>query len=498
VVGLGIGFGGTLVWLAAAQGAPIDDFVLWAVPTKGRRLLREAEAAALFDTDPRVELDEPSDFGHEPDELLTEGALLDQAGMILTKDTVNALSRIDLTRLTLTDPPNRQVLLLERESVSADARVRDHLESAGLAVSVASGDEYGPMMRYARFSEIPRGAIADSISWLKECAERTSPHGTATRRFLHSPVRALDTLALSHEGIAIRERPFSFELEGKTLYGIITEPVGAPARDVCAVFFNNGADRRLGPNRMWVDSARRWAAWGVTCVRFDHIAIGDSDGEEHYYEEIDAYYEPGMTDRNVAILRALEARGLPGHFVLVGLCSSAYWSFQAALADARVVGAFTINLPFFFRTRWTLRVASGWIVRRKIRPEDSRIKAVAISRMKKGWRAVLAARRMMARARRSPNQAELALDRLSSRGTEVLMLLTPGWPVWDELDGIRRLDAGGEMPGLNVRRIPGYDSRLRPLPLQRFVTNELDDALTRVLEARQPESPARLAVVEAR
>ena len=60
--------------------------------------------------------------------------------------------------------------------------------------------------------------------------------------------------------------------------GILTEPVG-PAVDLCAVWLNAGPQRRIGPNRMWVETARRWAALGVPSVRVDLAAIGDADGD---------------------------------------------------------------------------------------------------------------------------------------------------------------------------------------------------------------------------
>ncbi len=495
VVGIGIGFGGTLAWLAASRSAPIDDLVLWAVPTHGRRLMRETRASALLDIDTRLELDGLSDAGIEPDaDRLEEDAMLDQAGMILTKETIESLEQVDLTKVPLADAPHRHVLLLQRPLVPSDETVRNHFEGLGVQLTVGTGDEYGAMMRYARFAEIPQGAIAQSISWLSDI-ERAPRLRDAVPSLPLTPVPTLTSLELLQDGVTISERPITFEIDGNTLFGIVTEPTGTPTQEMNALFFNNGADRRLGPNRMWVQTARRWAALGVRSVRFDHIGIGDSDGDEHFYDDVIAYYTREMEQRTPRILDRLATQGLSGPYVLVGLCSSAYWSFHGALDDPRVVGTFTVNLPFFFSTWWGLKVNAGWITRRKRRPEDGKAKVAFLWLLKRFWPTLPALHRLLVRARRGPSRIELALGKLRDRGIEVLLLVKPGWPLWQELHELRHVDVN-QLSNLKVRRIPGYDSRLRPLPTQRFVNAEMDAALARVLASNGHSPPSALKTAE--
>jgi pimeloyl-ACP methyl ester carboxylesterase len=493
IAGFGIGLGGILAWLAAAQGAPIDDLALWAVPTKGRRLLREIEAFARFELDANIDL---SKLSPEARELATSAAaeeeLTDPAGQIMTKQTIASLRGLDMTKLPLAESSRRRILLIESDGVALDKRLREYFDGSGADVTVDSGEGYGAMMRYARFSDIPDVTIARSIAWLDDVSE-AGAGGVA--RGSTAPVRSTQTLELSCQGTTIRETPVTIELESGRIFGILTEPVDAPRLGVCGLFFNSGSDRRTGPARLWVETARRWAARGVPSVRIDQLGIGDSDGDEDVYDSVLAYFDDRVTERTVAILDELEARGLPNRFVLVGHCSSAYWAIQGALADRRVVGAVPINLSFFFCTWWAVNVSHGWLIQRKPRADDSRAKALALRIMKWAFDLLPLARRTLRAARPGPDRIDAALDRLQARGVELVIPMTPIEPLYRELTEDRRIDALNARPNVRLRRIPGTDIRYRPVPLQRFVSDELDEGLRRVLEAtgRATPAPVRLA-----
>lgn len=304
-------------------------------------------------------------------------------------------------------------------------------------------------------------------------------------------------MELVQDGVAVRERPFSIQLEWGRLHGVISEPVGVPTTGVSAVLLNNGSDRRIGPNRMWVETARRWAARGVPTVRFDQRGIGDSDGGENYYLNIERFYDARSIDDTLAILDNLEGRGLPNRFVLVGFCSSAYYSFQAALTDKRVLGAFMINLPFFFRAWWDMHVPNGWVSRRKHRQDDPWFISWGLSTLKGMLRALIYSRRLLLRARRlAPDRVDAALKQLSDQGKEVLLMFRPDAHLYHEILEDRHLDHIAQLPSVTLAHIPGRDVRFRPFALQRFVSDELDRALTRALESDKAASP-NLRIVSA-
>ena len=79
--------------------------------------------------------------------------------------------------------------------------------------------------------------------------------------------------------------------------------------DLCAVWLNAGPQRRIGPNRMWVETARRWAALGVPTVRIDLTAIGDAQGDSRALLDVRSYYTGAYMEQVRTVLDALAGEG---------------------------------------------------------------------------------------------------------------------------------------------------------------------------------------------
>ena len=126
-------------------------------------------------------------------------------------------------------------------------------------------------------------------------------------------------------------------------FAIVADAEAASRSDLCAVFLNAGAVRRIGPNRTWVEAGRRWAARGVPSARIDFEGIGESDGDAAMFVDVGRFYTQDHGVHLGAVLDALEARGAGPRFVLVGLCAGGYWAFNAAAQDDRVVSAVVLN-----------------------------------------------------------------------------------------------------------------------------------------------------------
>jgi hypothetical protein len=280
---------------------------------------------------------------------------------------------------------------------------------------------------------------------------------------------------------------------------VLSEPLGT-RRELCAVLLNAGPQRHTGPNRMWVEIARRWAALGVSTLRIDLAGIGDSDGDAAALVRVAALYVPGYVDQARGALDMLEARGLPPRFVLLGLCSGAYWSMHAALQDERVAGVIMLNPRTLVWDAWRhtvqrtrdlrerLLLGSTW--RKVLRGEITlaRHLETAHAIAARAVHTPLRARERIAASRRreqgEADPAEGLFDALRDRDQSALLLLTGKEPLRSNLAAIGVFDRLDRWPNLKLALLgTSADTHtLTPVWLQQQVHEEVDGALQAELE----------------
>ena len=319
VVALGIGLGGILALRALAAGAPIDDLVLWAVPSSGRRFLRELRSAGRA---------EASLLGGDE----SEGGDITFGGYTIDGDTVAELERLELAELELLDCRGRRALVIGRDRIDPDRALVSALEQAGFDVTAQQGSGFADMTiqpNESRLSEQVAGEVQAFLASLP-----TAPAATAPGR-----VPASADIAVTN---AVVERPLTIEQPFGSLAAVVSEPETG-ASDLTLVLLNAGGVRRSGPSRMWVEIARGAAAHGVRAVRLDLEGIGDSDGDGAPYADPVALYSHTLVDQVCAAVAECADQGLGSRFALLGLCSGAWWAFQGALAGTRVVAAIMLN-----------------------------------------------------------------------------------------------------------------------------------------------------------
>lgn len=481
VAAIGIGFGGLLAYRALAAGAPIEDLILWGVPARGRSWLHEQRAYARLVASRRPE-------DHRPEADL-EGDN-EYIGFLLSDETAREIEQMRLTQLDVKDLRDRRVLLLGRDGMAPDKRLREHLEQGGAAVSVQDTDDYATLMLDPQEARAPEVTIAKTIAWLSDAAAPRRP--ADGRRSRGALALERSSIVLPWNGQAIRETPLSLEGPDGEIFGVLSESAEAEPAPVCAVWLNGGALRHTGPNRAWVEAARRWAGRGVRTVRVDLPGIGDSEGAEGCVSN-PHLYTPSRTHQTLAILEQLSELGLANKFVLGGLCSGAYWSLHGALADERVAGVLLINLYAFYwsealvaerETSGSLTALRGYGWRRLAHRDLTigHMRLVASSLRPDRLRA--GAGHPVERAQ--SRDIELALDRLRDQGTQVLLLFSRSEGLHEQLRRQRVLDDPTRWPNLTVEAIPSTDHMFRALWLQRHVHESLDRALGRVLAAASP------------
>ncbi|HLI59605.1 MAG TPA: hypothetical protein VKV21_08040 [Solirubrobacteraceae bacterium] len=492
VVAVGLGLGGMLAYGAAAAGAPIGGFVLWDVPCRGRDLVRRLRAFAKL---------ESSEFyiGLEPPPPLDDGSL-EAGGFRLAPATVESLRRLDLAAIDAPAAP-LGALVLERDGVPPDDRLLGALGDAGIDTATAPGSGYAEMTSHPQTSVVPEEVLATTAAWLVAHAGDAHPQDTPAADARAGDAQARDR-PVPRDAVPAFEReltvpgartfteaPFDVRLADGTLRGIVTRrPTSAAS--LCAVFLNAGAQRRIGPNRMWVEAARRWASEGVASLRLDMLGIGESDGPATPYARDMTLYAPEFVPRVTAVLDELERRGVATRFVLIGLCAGAYWALHAGLDDDRVAGIMMLN-PVAVIWHDELRAARdlrrvftdrSW---RLIRKNATRQRLGAVARMLAGA-PVRTAGRLLAPADRPPSlETEIRrnLDRWADPARRILAMFAHREGLAMDLERSGELARLRSLPNVTIRRLPINDHTLRPVAIQRLVHRELDDELRRILAA---------------
>jgi dienelactone hydrolase len=364
----------------------------------------------------------------------------------MSAETVSALSSVDLTTTTLPATSLRRILLIGRDASGVDTRLHDHLEQAGVDVTVMSADDYRVLVMVPDMGLTPSTTIKRSVDWWMRDPRRLINERTQVEQRLEpaaaaiAPARvavnpeAVSEVEFESHGVRIRERLLDIEFGSGQLVGVLAEPVDGARPPFCLVSVNAASLRHTGPSRVMVELARRAAATGLVTVRLDLPGLGDSDGSApKAHERNDADNIESVAALG-ALYEQLEASGIAERFVSLGLCLGAYVAALAALADQRSLGAIALNPQF----AWGRRE-----VRRQRRWAHS-LGALDASSADKGSTRVVTAvlKPALQRARKLNNQLQAALGpRLARRRLFQRLLLF--WPDRTVCRLLRQLGASG-------------------------------------------------------
>jgi pimeloyl-ACP methyl ester carboxylesterase len=313
----GVRAGAALAVQAARELDDVDSLVLWAPCVTGRAFVRELRAASAGATAP------PPGAG---------AGDIEAMGFLYTAQTLHDLHALDCLRTER--PPARRALVIARDDLPAEGPLPAAWRELGMDVTAEVLPGYSGMMVEPHKGVVEQASLDAIADWLLAAPAPEPAPGVAAEPVVFVP-RELPG--------GIREKPLRFG-PGESLFGVLAEPPegarGTGRSDTALLFLNVGHNYHIGPNRLYVNMARSFAASGWRTLRFDLSGIGDSPGTSGPRKG--NYYAKGSEVDVSAAIDRLQAEGCT-RFWLMGVCSGSYVAFQAAQADPRVTGQVLMN-----------------------------------------------------------------------------------------------------------------------------------------------------------
>jgi dienelactone hydrolase len=334
---LGIRFGALLAGVVAGGDPSVQHLIAVAPVVSGRRYLRELRA---FQATASVESSASTADAGDP-----QGEL-EVTGFHLSKASVDRLGQIDLTRLQLTIP---NALILDREDLPGAKAWADDLIARGTHVQYQALPGFLEMVATPHAAQVPRLMLNSAVEYLSAGPRQPSPpHHHAAPAEEHAATMQLMTA----DGARLLERAL-FVDEAHTLFAITTEidpslPRAPKAHPHGVVMLNGGATSHIGPNRMYVELARRWAVRGYFVLRLDLAGLGDSATRPG--QSGNEVYPPGALDDVSAAINFLRREFGVEHVTLAGLCAGAYHALRSAISGLHVNTVLLVNpLTFYWK-----------------------------------------------------------------------------------------------------------------------------------------------------
>lgn len=327
---LGVRLGATLAALAAAPRDDVAGLIAVAPVVRGRAYLRELTMLAQT--------------GATPVAAAAGDGSTESAGFLLTRETGEAIGGVDLRGLSRSPAP--RVLIVERDDVASTSEWLPALERIGADVASVRWSGYAGMMEDPQRTVVPQAIVRGVVGQLQAWQS-----GGTLRLVTSRPVGESAMTGQGGDGAptAVREASVSIDAGSSALFGILTSPAAAaPPGAPAVLMLNSGSVHLIGPNRLWVRLARRWAAQGMTVLRIDLSGIGDSPARPGQDENV--VYSASAKADIAAALAHLKTTVGAGDCHLLGLCSGGYHALKAAVAGLDIASSVVINpLTYFWQ-----------------------------------------------------------------------------------------------------------------------------------------------------
>jgi alpha-beta hydrolase superfamily lysophospholipase len=349
----GIRLGATLAALAASQRSDTEGLIALAPVVNAKAYMRELRALQMAGR--------TAEATSEPGDDVTE-----VTGFVITAATRTALSTVDL--LKLERPPAAHVLILDRHDLPGNERWLELLQSQGADAARQALPGYPEMMLSPHSALVPEEMLSAALAWTHSVSGSAPPtRGAPAIGGTLSRLAATDASTLvfgastelppvEDAGAPVVERALHLEPELR-VFGILTHPKATPnaprptGRGI--LLLNAGGTHHIGPNRMYVMLARRWAAKGHAVLRLDLSGIGES--APHPGEAENTIYSTSAATDIALAARYLRERVGTSKCYAIGLCSGAYHALKAAVGGVPLDSIVMINpLTFFWKEGMSL------------------------------------------------------------------------------------------------------------------------------------------------
>lgn len=313
---------GALVAALAAQELEIAGLVAIAPIVRGKAYVRELHL-----------LHKALGLAERPGRAATDREEHEAHGFALTAETRAAIGRVDLAKLPR--PPAPEVLILDRDDLPGAEPWQKRLIAQNVAVESARIPGYVEMMVDPHKSTVPLAIVRAATEWLAARAANAAVQSS------DSAARSLRESATFGEVV---ERAVFVNAGPTQLFGIHTAPVTKPASGRGIVLLNAGAIHHVGPNRLYVPLARRWAALGDHVLRIDITGLGESPSRSGEPENV--VYSAHAVDEVSVAVDWMRRQSAVREVWMVGLCSGAYHALKGA--RKRMVDGVVVINPLTF------------------------------------------------------------------------------------------------------------------------------------------------------
>ncbi|NWF64041.1 MAG: alpha/beta hydrolase [Chloroflexi bacterium] len=341
----GFRMGGTLAAMVSRK-VEIETLTCWEPVVEGRRYIREILALQRTGENAGLDVDSTS---------------LEGGGFLITRETMNEILAISLLQI---EPRAKQVSLFSSDDLPKPANLIETWSARAFAFHHVSLPGYADMMSLPHHSRVPVNAIEEITSQLLRAnipSEKISfpdltPYQQARYDCYTYGLSAKESMDAGG-GFPITES--LCRIPNTPLFGILSLPL---LRDTehkpTVILLNAGSVHRIGPNRNYVYIARQLLSLGYPVFRLDLLGLGDSPHPNP--EKENNPYMPEAMDNVRRAVGFLKKNRDGTDVILMGLCSGAYASFQAALhlEENAIREIMPINpLTFYWKEGMSLDVA---------------------------------------------------------------------------------------------------------------------------------------------